>query len=85
VPDFAHGEIRVLFSFRLTAVSEYTGGPMDLEEHVGVEEVKERCESCGAKLTSAEIEAALEGTNDAFLCARCASERVSVEEEAEET
>ena len=39
---------------------------MDLEEHVGVEEVKERCESCGAKLTDAEIEAALEGASDVF-------------------
>jgi hypothetical protein len=57
---------------------------MDLEEHVGVDDVKERCESCGAKLTDAEIEAALEGTTDIFLCSRCASERVPVEEEAEE-
>ena len=57
---------------------------MDLEEHVGVEDVKERCESCGAKLTDSEIEAALEGTTDMFLCSRCASERVLVEEEAEE-
>jgi hypothetical protein len=55
---------------------------MDLEEHTGVEEVKERCESCGAKLTAAEIEAALEGTSDAFLCTRCAAERVQVEEDA---
>jgi hypothetical protein len=53
---------------------------MDLEEHTGVEEVKERCESCGAKLTAAEIEAALEGTNDTFLCTRCAAERVEVED-----
>ena len=29
---------------------------MDLEEHTGVEQVKEHCESCGAKLTPAEIE-----------------------------
>jgi hypothetical protein len=57
---------------------------MDLEEHVGVEEVKERCESCGAKLTDAEIEAALDGASDAFLCSRCASEQVAVEEDAEE-
>jgi hypothetical protein len=57
---------------------------MDLEENVGVEEVKERCESCGAKLTPAEIEAALEGASEAFLCARCASERVPLEEELEE-
>jgi hypothetical protein len=57
---------------------------VDLEENVGVEQVKDRCSSCGAKLTDAELQAALEGTNDAFLCARCSSERVSVEEEAEE-
>jgi hypothetical protein len=57
---------------------------VDLEEHVGVEEVKERCESCGAKLTRAEIQAALEGTSEVFLCARCASERVPLEEEAED-
>jgi Zn finger protein HypA/HybF involved in hydrogenase expression len=57
---------------------------MDLEENVGVEQVKERCESCGAKLTDAEIQAALEGTTDVFLCSRCASERVSVEEEVED-
>ena len=57
---------------------------MDLEENVGVEEVKERCESCGARLTRAEIQAALEGASDAFLCARCASERVPLEDETEE-
>jgi hypothetical protein len=57
---------------------------MDLEEHVGVEELKERCESCGAKLTAAEIEAALEGTGEAFLCARCAAERVPVEEDVDD-
>jgi len=56
---------------------------MDLEEHVGVEEVKERCEQCGAKLTQEEIEVALEGASTSFLCARCASERVEVEEEPE--
>ena len=56
---------------------------MDLEEHIGVDEVKERCESCGVKLTAAEIEAALEGASDSFLCARCASERVPVEETEE--
>jgi hypothetical protein len=57
---------------------------VDLEEHTGVEQVKERCESCGAKLTPAEIEVALEGTGDAFLCARCAAERVPLEDEADE-
>jgi Zn finger protein HypA/HybF involved in hydrogenase expression len=57
---------------------------MDLEEHVGVEEVKERCQSCGTKLTDDEIKAALDGASDVFLCSRCASEQVAVEEEPEE-
>jgi hypothetical protein len=57
---------------------------MDLEEHVGVENVKDRCESCGVALTPAEIEAALEGTTDTFLCSRCAAEQVAVADEAEE-
>jgi Zn finger protein HypA/HybF involved in hydrogenase expression len=56
---------------------------MDLEEHVGVEEVKERCEQCGARLTKQEIEAVLEGATEVFLCSRCASERVPVEEPEE--
>jgi hypothetical protein len=53
---------------------------VDLEENVGVEELKERCESCGARLTRGEIEAALEGAGDSFLCARCAAERVVVDD-----
>ena len=57
---------------------------MDLEEKVGVEDVKERCESCGARLTDEEIQAALEGASDSFLCARCAAEQVAVAEEPEE-
>ena len=57
---------------------------MDLEEHTGVNDVKDRCESCGVRLTPAEMEAALEGVGDTFLCSRCASERVSVEEDVEE-
>lgn len=57
---------------------------MDLEEKVGVEEVKERCESCGARLTSAEITAALEGAGDSFLCSRCAAERVPLDDPIEE-
>jgi hypothetical protein len=56
---------------------------MDLEEHGGVESVKDRCESCGAKLTAAEVEAALEGATDSFLCANCAAEEAPVAEEAE--
>ena len=57
---------------------------MDLEEHVGVEELKERCESCGARLTAAEIEAALDGASDTFLCARCAAEQLPVADEPED-
>ena len=56
---------------------------MDLEEKVGVEELKERCESCGARLTAAEIQAALDGASDSFLCAACAAEQVAVADEPE--
>lgn len=48
-----------------------------------MESVKDRCESCGAKLTAAEVEAALEGATDSFLCANCAAEEAPVAEEAE--
>jgi hypothetical protein len=56
---------------------------MDLEEKVGVEPVKEHCESCGARLTPGEIQAALDGASDTFLCARCAAEQVAVGEDLE--
>jgi hypothetical protein len=58
---------------------------MDLEENVGVDAaVKERCESCGARLTADEIQAALDGASDSFLCARCAAEQVAVADEPEQ-
>jgi hypothetical protein len=57
---------------------------MGLEEREGVEQVRERCESCGARLTPAEIQAALDGASDTFLCAACAAEQVPVAEEIEE-
>jgi hypothetical protein len=57
---------------------------MDLEEDVGVEAVKERCEVCGTRLKPEEIESALEGASDSFLCARCAAEQVAVADEPEE-
>jgi hypothetical protein len=57
---------------------------MDLEEREGVEQVSERCEQCGARLTDDEIQAALDGANDRFLCARCAVEQVPVGDEPEE-
>jgi hypothetical protein len=57
---------------------------MGLEEHEGVEQVRERCESCGARLTPAEIQAALDGASDSFLCASCAAEQVPAAEEPED-
>jgi hypothetical protein len=62
----------------------YTERAMDLEENVGVEELKEHCESCGARLTAEEIQAALDGASDSFLCARCAAEQVAVADEPED-
>ena len=56
---------------------------MDLEEREGVEPLSERCQSCGARLTEAELQAALEGPADAFLCSRCAAEQVPVADEIE--
>ena len=56
---------------------------MDLEEREGVEPIKQRCQSCGTPLTRAELEAALEGASEAFLCARCAAEQVPVADEVE--
>ena len=57
---------------------------MDLEEQEGVEPLRQRCQSCGATLTQAELEAALEDPNDVFLCARCAAEQVPVLDEPED-
>jgi hypothetical protein len=54
---------------------------MDLEEREGVEPLSERCQSCGTRLTAAELRAALEGPDDMFLCARCAAEQVPVADE----
>jgi hypothetical protein len=56
---------------------------MDLEEREGVEPLSERCQSCGAQLTVAELQVALEGEGDVFLCARCAAEEVPVADEIE--
>ena len=52
---------------------------MDLEEK-SLEHVGDRCEECGAKLTPAEIEAALESGGPA-LCTVHAEEVVPVAEE----
>jgi hypothetical protein len=57
---------------------------MDLEEREGVEPLSERCQSCGAPLTTAELQAALEGESEVFLCSRCAVEQVPVGEDFSE-
>jgi DNA-directed RNA polymerase subunit RPC12/RpoP len=58
---------------------------MDLEER-SIETLPERCQSCGAKLTDAEKQVALESGARLVLCTRCASEQVPVsEDEIEES
>jgi recombinational DNA repair protein (RecF pathway) len=57
---------------------------MDLEEREGVEPLSQNCQSCGTRLTPAELQAALESETDVFLCSRCAAEQVPVAEEFSE-
>jgi hypothetical protein len=52
---------------------------MDLEEH-SLDQMSDRCEECGAKLTRAEIEAALDSGGPA-LCTVHADEVVSVDDD----
>ena len=54
---------------------------MGLEEHT-IEDVGDRCEECGAKLTSAEMQAALESGGPA-LCSIHADEVVPLGEDEE--
>ena len=54
-----------------------------LEESGGVDPViEQRCEECGAKLTTQEVEAALE-SGGAYLCSVHAIENVALEDEDE--
>jgi hypothetical protein len=56
-----------------------------LEEHT-IETLPERCENCGARLTEAEKQLALERGATPVLCSSCAAEQeplVEPEEEAE--
>jgi hypothetical protein len=55
---------------------------MDLEEK-SLDQVGDRCEECGAKLTSAEIQAAMESGGPA-LCTVHADEMVPVGDEDED-
>jgi len=55
---------------------------MELEEHEGVDPVIERrCTECGARLTDAEIKAALE-TDGPFLCTVHANEDAALDDDA---
>jgi uncharacterized Zn finger protein (UPF0148 family) len=56
---------------------------MDLEEREGVEPLSEHCQSCGTPLTASELQAALEGDGDVFLCSRCAAEQLPAADEIE--
>ena len=49
---------------------------MDLEEKSLDPVIERECAECGAKLTDEEIQAALEGASETFLCSRCALEVV---------
>lgn len=57
---------------------------MELEERT-IEQLPDRCQNCGAKLTDAEKQNALtEGTRTGrVLCATCANEVVPLEEDEE--
>jgi hypothetical protein len=53
---------------------------MDLEEKT-VEELPERCQNCGAKLTETEQATALEEGSRTILCTTCAAEADALPEE----
>lgn len=56
---------------------------MDLEER-SIEELPESCQSCGARLTDAEKQAALESGASLVLCTTCAAEQVPTGDEVDE-
>jgi uncharacterized protein with PIN domain len=58
---------------------------MELEERT-IEQLPDRCQSCGAQLTDAEKETALtEGTrSEQVLCATCANEVLPLDEDENE-
>jgi len=53
---------------------------MELEERT-IEKLPERCENCGARLTDAERQAALEAGKGPVLCTICAAEVAPIPEE----
>lgn len=57
---------------------------MELEEHT-IEELPERCENCGATLTTAEKQRILDDGASAALCTTCAGELTPLAEQEDET
>jgi hypothetical protein len=55
---------------------------MDLEEHSLDPVIERTCAECGAKLTEAEIEAAMEAGGP-YLCSVHAAEEIALDDEAE--
>ena len=55
---------------------------MDLEER-SIESLPDRCQSCGATLTDAEKQTALERGGTPVLCATCAAEHAPAAENAD--
>jgi hypothetical protein len=55
---------------------------VELEERT-IEELPDRCQSCGATLTDAEKEAVLESGASVVLCAICTAEEIPLEDEEE--
>ena len=56
---------------------------MDLEERT-IETLPDRCQNCGATLTDAEKQTALESGATPVLCASCAAEQAPAAEPVEE-
>lgn len=56
---------------------------MELEER-SIEELPERCESCGATLTRTEKQRILDEGSSAALCATCAAESIAIGDEDSE-
>jgi hypothetical protein len=57
---------------------------MELEERT-IEQLPERCESCGATLTAAEKQRILDDGASAALCTTCAAEQVPLADEEGES
>jgi hypothetical protein len=56
---------------------------MELEER-SIEELPERCESCGATLTASEKQRILDDESSLALCTTCAAEAIAIGDEESE-